>query len=185
MKIEYNENPLASKVFLDDTEKQLLFWKYKWDMIGESVSWIEFDIREKKETNLDNIQNKLRDISEKFIETKYDEESIKYFIEELQSSHCGDCVYEPQTCAKCYAEEHLGIDSTPNLKHWGGTARKIMSAFSKNSTIEQAIDILKNKNYDSDEYKNWSKETDIDRWKQEDIWAIEYLEYYKKEILKK
>ena len=25
MKIEYNENPLASKVFLDDTEKRLLF----------------------------------------------------------------------------------------------------------------------------------------------------------------
>ena len=37
MKIEYAENPLASKIYLDDNEKKLLFWKYKWDLIGDEI----------------------------------------------------------------------------------------------------------------------------------------------------
>jgi hypothetical protein len=216
MKIEYAENPLASKIYLDISEKKLLFWRYMWEMLDEEIYnfyyWMKDPEKQKKwykeldnkpaleaheelEKNMHNnplntVYEKLNSIWEKMIHTEYDESRIQSFIEALQDEHHGDCVNQPSSCLKCYAEDVLDFDSVPNLKHWGGTAAQINGAFfnpdteKKDRKIEHAIDFLKSKDYNDNEYKKWDLEY-IEKWKQQTAWAIEYLEYYKKEILNK
>jgi hypothetical protein len=210
MKIEYAENPLASKIYLDDSEKKLLFWKYKWDLLGDEIYgfyyWMKEPEKQKaglKEHNnvqgleayekleqsmlfdpLNTVYEKLDKISENMSDMQYDESVIKDFIEALQESHHGDCISQCCSCLKCYVEDQLDMDyDVPNFREQSGHA--IHGAFFKpDQTIEQAIDYLKNKDFNTAEILTYQKEV-VDRWKQENSSAIEYLEYYKKEILKR
>ena len=210
MKIEYAENPLASKIYLDDNEKKLLFWKYKWDLIGDEIYgfyyWMKDPEKQKaglKEYNntqgleayekleqsmlsdpLNTVYQKLDKIVDTMLDMQYDESAIKDFIEALQESHHGDCIRQCCSCLKCYVEDQLDMDY--DIPNWHGQCgHTINGAFFKpDQTIEQAIDYLKNKDFNTAEILAYQKEV-VDRWKQENSSAIEYLEYYKKEILKR
>jgi len=155
MRIEYSQNPLASKVYLDTNENKLLFWKYMWEMLDDEIWRLADKIKDIGNTKdldqqiqnkplseyykkfqqemlnnpFDTVHNELDKIWTKMIHIEYDSSKIQSFINALQDEHDGDCVNQPSSCLKCYAESHLDIESVPNLKHWGGTASQISGAF--------------------------------------------------------
>jgi len=229
MRIEYAENPLATKVFLDTPEKKLLFWRYVWEMLDEEIYnfyyWMEDPEKQKnwyKELNnlpalqklealekdlidapLKTVHEILSKVWEKMITMKYDESKIESFIEALQSEHDGDCVYQACSCLKCWAEYELDIVTVPDTKKgfWGGVASTINSSFfnpetqKKDRTIEQAIDYLKTREYKTQSYSDVGSGGEIrtvtydeetkNRLLEKRNQAVEYLEYYKKEVLGK
>ena len=190
MRIEYAENPLASKVFLDESEKKLLYWKQCMQDVEHNLFDIQYDInnhenlkkiytKHKDEKNLARIEkitdkpieeigSILSNFLDKVLDFKYDESKIKGLIDELQMVHSGDCTSNAGTCYKCYAEDLLEIESIPNYKGHSADGCFLSMAFFNKKTnksdlsIEEAMENIKKNTY-----------------------AYEYLEYYKKEILKK
>lgn len=203
MEIIYQHNPLLNKVILNDTEKKLLFWKYSYvTQVGEAITSLSFYIDDYKNNRikpslilnetyrkkaeeflanpLDKIHEIINDIENNFENLRYNETTIKYFIEALQESHFGDCINEPNSCLKCWAEDELDIVTMPNYP--GGIGRSLYYAFNNPNyvgTIDEAIDFLTNR-----EYANPGVEQKyVEGWKERDKKAKEYLIYYKKEVL--
>lgn len=204
MEIVYQHNPLANKVLLNEAEKKLLFWKYNYQTkVDDPLTFLSFYIddylqgklnasnipnenyRKKIEEFLknpvDTIHRRITEITSAIDNIKYNEETIKFFIEALQESHFGDCISEPNSCLKCWAEDELDIVTMPNYP--GGIGRSLYSAFNNINYfgyIDEAIDFLDNR-----EYTNSGVEQKyVDGWKERDKKAKEYLIYYKKEVLK-
>lgn len=146
MKIIYEENPLATRVILDDLNKKLLYLKLVEDELVSYCTSVK--LRFEKGSSLYDPE-KGADKAVNFDEEKIEARAkvlLDYAISELQSLHCGDCTCVPASCMKCSAEYLLGIDTMPRLgKH---SARKIASAFicdpGKSVTIDQAIEKLAN-----------------------------------------
>lgn len=203
MEIIYQHNPLANKVILTDSEKKLLFWKYILSTrVSDELSWLSFKIDDLKNNKIDpssvedpkykkkledflanpidEIHNKIKEIENTVDNTEYNEEKIKCFVEELQSTHFGDCISECSSCLKCWAENELGIETMPNFPWQDNIGRSLYYAFNKQTTIDEAIEYL-----GSTEYNNSGFEQKyVDSWIERDRKAKEYLIFYKKEVLK-
>lgn len=88
------------------------------------------------------------------------------------------------SCAKCLAEEAIGIDTIKGLgKH---SANKILGAFSENRDINEAIAILSQppSYIKTEAWKSFSQEyydKQIPRWESERINALAWLTKYKEE----
>lgn len=110
MKIIWNENPLLTRVEMDDEDRRRLR-----AAVGAYLNKYD-DIRDAKE-------------GDRF--TGY---AIKALEEE---EHCGDCTCVPASCEKCFAEEMLSIDTIKGCgKH---QLYKIRDAFKDGVGITDAI----------------------------------------------
>lgn len=197
MKIIYQQNPLANKVVLDETEKRLLFWRYLVDTrVSDSLFDISCMIEKVKNNiftkNLEEIYKNIKNIENFVDEAEYSEEKIEPFIDALQSSHFGDCVNQCNTCSKCYAEDKLDISSMPNYPWKDHIGPSLFEAFNqkvdsdfKNVSIDEAMDFLGSNPYDKSKIEKTHKITAleaqslIDQWITKNNKAKEYLIYYK------
>lgn len=209
MEIIYQHNPLLNKVILNDAEKKLLFWKVVQSEFEDEIWSLKFRLEAYLDHKLDpneiehkplkkyteefladpirKTYEKIDTLAEEMIKIEYDEEKIKYFVDALQEMHDGDCISQPCSCLKCHAESMLDIESMPNCP--GDIGLGLVYAFQTKDefvgdkkTIDEAIDYLSNRDYAEYENQEFYK-SHVDRWKERDKKAKEYLIYYKKEIL--
>ena len=191
MKITYNKNPLCTTVELDEHERELFRLKIKVKEMEDDMFNAHFYLTEGQYYDLDQARKELdpeyflsNDPGEK--KSGLDERVemlLEHFLEELKSSHRGDCTCVPCSCSKCHAESILGIDTIPGVdKH---SLYKIDGAFGKNNekTINEALDSLCD--YMPIKGEAWAKfsQEDFDwhipRWKAEAAKAYEWLLNYR------
>jgi hypothetical protein len=193
MEIIYTENPLATKIVLTDTEKELLLTKVKLDRLEDMMWSLYFNfVKRKSDTLYDpEVGIKMLESWVKFQEKDKTEEdeynSGGYIFDALDDVHVGDCTCFPCSCEKCYLEEKLGINTLPGAhKHM---LHQIFSAFKDaddsaipvGSKINFAIEKL-NKPYTMEDTlaeKWW--EDHLDRWNVERSDAHKWLLEYGKE----
>ena len=198
MKIEWNQNPLETKVFLDDSDRKYLRLAIQFEAATSAISYR--DLANKKETPEDiERYKKYVDYYDRIVflenaehEAELDEE-VKNYEEDLQGYHIGDCTCFPATCSKCWAESLLGIDTIAGLgKHEGSaidscywnTTSKPWSRVEK--TIDEVIKELSKpmKREKNEAWKNQTQEEyekHIPRWEAEHKRAREWLKKYKQE----
>ena len=148
MKMTYTENPLATRVELDEAESRMLWHIIKAKELEELLFEVHCHLDPR---HLD--VNKARDDAD-LTYILGDDDNVPSGLEqrvntlhahcmaELQSYHVGDCTCVPCGCSKCYAEDLLGIDTVPGLgKHAGHT---ILRLFQDDgcTTCAQAIALL-------------------------------------------
>lgn len=189
MDIIWNQNPLLTKIILDNKDKEILKLKVRISLLEDVLSAAEY----LKEKNVyDRIECPNLDMNGKtylelakdglLISNKNFDEDVEYFykmyLDELESgAHMGDCTAFPGTCIKCVAEDHLGINTISGISKRG--AQYILNAFRENDTIEDLIVKLEETiSYYKDDEKsteyvlNWTKQLET---------ALEWIkEYIKK-----
>lgn len=201
MKIIYNENPLRTSVELDEHDRQIFWLKIKIEELQEKLFSANFSLTEdKKYFSLDRARRETA--PEEYIKednqekTPLDQRVDKLFecyLEELLSSHCGDCTCIPCSCMKCHAENILGLDT---LKPFPGKHElsSINSAFSymengetKQRSLSEALTYLRDHKISREKPEEWKRfsqeeyEKHIPRWEAEQVRAYEYLKNYAKE----
>ena len=135
MKMTYAENPLATRVELDEAESRMLWHIIKAKELEELLFEVHCHLDPR---HLD--VNKARDDAD-LTYILGDDDNVPSELEqrvntlhahcmaELQSYHVGDCTCVPCGCSKCYAEDLLGIDTVPGLgKHAGHTILRLFQA---------------------------------------------------------
>lgn len=135
MRFTYTENPLATKVELEEHEKAMLYEKCRYEHLDDYVTELHYKVHYG-----DGI--KKEDLSfDKWLGDKADEQIKQRFdvlLEELLTGiHVGDCTSCPCSCLKCYTEDMLSICTLPT----GGktTNYYIQQAFRIHDTIDAAI----------------------------------------------
>jgi hypothetical protein len=202
MKITYTDNPLATKIELDDFEKMKLWYKIKIKEMEELLWDSHFALEEpnvdiaKARKYLDykyfSGDDNIKDGENSPLEDRVDE-MWKLMIQDLKEGyHAGDCTAIPCSCLKCYAEEMIGIDTLKGTTKFMND--KINWAFNygkSKMTIDEAIKILEihdciPNDPENDFWKNQGGyEQFIPQWKEEYKLAAEWLKIYKKEKLNK
>ena len=186
MKINYHQNPLRSTVEIDNRDKERILLyiqnEYYTDILCELDLWLKQEIKKDDEPTLEKVHENIRNWGE-ICNMGIDYEEVKAYEEYLQMTHGGSCTCWPMTCAKCMAEEALGINTIEGLeKH---SAHKIMGSFGENGTIDEAINRLEAKpeyTYKPESWINFSQkdyETLIPRWESERKAAVNWLKAYK------
>jgi hypothetical protein len=148
MKITWNENPMATKIELDEREQAEFKLKIRLHILEERFSEAHFDIDEhhiafcnKHNPAGFTLEQGLADARQALsLQWLYDEGEYKgkgltarteelfgYYLNELSSEHVGDCTCVPASCCKCAAEGFLGIDTIEGISKSMGN--KISSAF--------------------------------------------------------
>lgn len=210
MRFVYYPNPLRTRVYLDDKEKEIFKLKHRL----EQQKWIIFGVRYRLRENPNDVlecANKhfngktYWELAKAEIPKNYDteeynaelDEEAQSYIDELENGyHMGDCTCIPASCVKCYAEEVAGIDTITGLgKHEASKidslffAGKRMSTFDIR-TIDEVLEILKNYKVEPfEENKEWNRFPDrkelyehhMPRWEQEAKHTYEWLLNYKQE----
>jgi hypothetical protein len=198
MIIQYAQNPLETKVFLNDTEKKLLFYRVKLDKLCNNLFDIQYNVdqattrttqhenewieenysRIRKSPNkylIDNIDN----LWKKFDKIEYNEEEIKDLIEDLQNPHCGDCEYHYNSCGRCLAESYLGIDT---VKDFGGNPPvNSLINFVFGRIVHKNIDVAISYLSGIESYYPYTGEG----WIQFRSYVVDILKVYKKDKLNK
>lgn len=143
MKMTKKPNPLSTVVELDEHEKQLLWYKLKLEWMDDTMfsAYFELTSRLKDEPGLPAL-SMAEAVSEavKHLDPDYwcgDEgktpldkrmdEMLQFNLDELQSTHSGDCTAFPASCGKCHAERLLGISTLPKASK--GVNHSIYNAF--------------------------------------------------------
>jgi hypothetical protein len=131
MKITYTPNPLETIIELNDQEKELLRLKIKLEKYEDRIFEAHFYLTKRladndlidvlpKETAIDEAVKLLDpgywcdDLEGRENYSRLDrrvDELLDHYIEELKSTHIGDCTAYPMSCSKCLAENMLGISS--------------------------------------------------------------------------
>jgi hypothetical protein len=192
MEIVWNENPLFTKVILNDTEKELLEARLLFDDYASFSCGLHMGL-ERNDTKY--VHELIRRTWGEFESGSIQKDNRGYaqnLIQALENDmHIGDCTCEPASCTKCGAEDLMKINTLEGLgKH---EARKIMAAFSKNEfgytndrTINEALEILSERpEYKmSKAWKNTTQEeyeVHIPRWEKERENAYAWLLKYKQD----
>ncbi len=179
MNIIYNKNPLYIKVELDPFDQKELWYKIKIQELEELLSNANFHLQEDKYLDIQRAQeysnpNYYCTDSKSKLDERCDMLLDRY-IQELKSSHIGDCTCIPCSCLKCHAESLLGINTLQGLG--SHSAYKIQEAFGKKNekTTFEAIDYLANYEPKAT-WAGWEKFAP--RWKSEadlaHAWLVEY-----------
>ena len=139
MKIEWNVNPLETKVFLDDPDRKYLRLAIRLEAALAALGAISYTRLLEEKEKPEDIERYKKYVNE-YTDIAYDEdhkseeidEKIKMYEEELQIGHMGDCVCFACSCMKCWAESLLGIDTIKGLGQHEGN--KIDMCFVDTST---------------------------------------------------
>lgn len=196
MKIEWNQNPLDTKIFLDENDRHHLKVAIQLDAAQSAISYR--DLRDKQTTEEDKAR--YNGYIPYYDNLAYDEDEIKLdkevanYEEELQSGHIGDCTCFPASCSKCRAESLLGIDTIKGLgKHeasnidshfWDSSTKPYTR---KSLTINELLAKLEipysweTRNPVWDKYPREQYESHIPRWEEERKNAITWVKKYKEE----
>lgn len=190
MKINWNQNPLRTTVDLDDRDKNMILLAIQNEEYSQILChlnlWLSGEIDKDKPQTTEEIYKQVKKWGE-ICNMTVDHEDVQLVIEDLQYGHAGDCTCFAMSCAKCRAEEYLGINTIKGLGQHEGS--KLISAFGKdgNRTIDEALAILKTPYDYETRHSSWEKypreeyEKHIPRWEAERKNAIEWLEKYKEE----
>lgn len=181
MKIEWNENPLCTKVHLDEQSLEFIKIAVRQDaaysaLIRLSIKFEEYNFGDAKEI--------LKKFFDRDDADNYHEEIETYKLALLED-HDGDCICVPMSCHKCRAEEMLGLSTIEGLrKH---PANYINNAFQDGRNIDQALDYLKNYKAKADErmkeiYPDTWQEWEMS-WEKDAQRAYKWLSRYKEEKL--
>jgi hypothetical protein len=196
MKIIYNQNPLRSVVELDEHDREVFRLKIKIEEMQERLFSAHFSLTEGEFFDLDraryacNPEHYIQEDNEEKVKLdKRVDDLFNWYMKELQGWHSGDCTCVACSCAKCRAEEILGVDT---LKPFPGkqVLAKVESAFlytengkSKERSLDEALAYLKNYKVSRTKPDGWRTtqeeyEKHIPRWEDEARRAYEYLQVY-------
>ena len=207
MKITYNKNPLFTTIELDEHEKEIFRYKILVNELEEMIheahftltnhdwwnSSISKDGKDKPmRTHQDTMKEAMGALDPEYWcgdvkgQSKLDarvDELLNYHLNELQSSHGGDCTCVACSCCKCHAEGLLGTDTLSGLgKH---KAYKILSAFGgykNDKTLDEALAHLRDyvvgpftgqKGFTEESWNGYRP-----RWESEYKAAYEWLQEY-------
>lgn len=205
MKIEWAENPLRTKVILDEKEKEIFRLKFKINELEDAIGSIKYYMDKDPndvlkcpnpymngKTHFQLAKEAIPDIYGDNFDTKI-YHNANYYLEALEECHSGDCTCVPASCSKCFAEDLLGINTIEGLKKH--SAYKVDSAFGSIQnpvSIDEAIENLKNyePKFNPNDKTGWKGKEDlfnscIPRWKQEAQDAHDWLKKYRDEKLQK
>jgi hypothetical protein len=188
MKINWNPNPLATTVELDNNDKRRILLyiqseRYESILCGLDL-WLEGKINKDTPATIEEIHKRVSKWGD-ICNMEIDHPCVQELVEELQGIHIGDCTCHAASCMKCHAESALGIDTIKGLGQH--QANKIMNAFNKGSSIEEAIENLRKPYLYEDRHPAWEKysredyEKHFTRWQAEKDVAITWLLRYKEE----
>lgn len=191
MKITWTENPLETRVELDEADKKLLFARLKAEYLEDMIFSAHFELKSEKAVD-ERVANTSRVLDVNYIcddserngktLTQWLDELVADYTQELLSKHIGDCTCVPCSCTKCRAESMLEIDTIRGLgKH---SSYKIDSAFSGGASIDEAIRRLENYQPTYDPNSKWPRsdwEQHVPRWIEEGKRAHAWLVAYRDE----
>lgn len=186
MKITYMENPLETTIELDEKEKEILLLKIKLKNAEENRMMAEYALNEGKMNDLKEYISRCIDDTDF---ENYAQRLYETYLEELMSSHIGDCTCVPCSCMKCHAESMLEIDTISGCGKYMG--HSISLAFRKHKGIEAVIESLDNYKVEMspEDEARWEKaggySQHIERWTNDARKAAEWLKKYKVEKLNK
>lgn len=196
MRIVWAENPLNTRVELDELDMRLLKEKLKSERLEDCLVSACFDLssdalsRNKDKTAEERIAMVTLDINYLLDEAKRGDktfseqldESVASYVQGLLDAHCGDCTCVACSCSKCHAENLLGVDTIKELgKH---PATKINAAFKEGGDIDGAIRWLSTYQPTHDPKSRWAREewaVHVPRWVEEGKRAHAWLVAYKDE----
>lgn len=172
--VEWADNPLASRIVLDDYGRLLLRYAIAKDAIHSACVLIHMDKTQDPPSKgrwVDQFDFSSEDIEAQITRT------AEWCEKALLDVHCGDCTCVPATCIKCYAEEFIHVNTIHNLgKHPG---HYVECAFGDGrTTLEEALHWMRTEPIKAT-WAGW--EVHAPRWKQERDAAIEWLERYGRE----
>lgn len=186
MKINWNPNPLATTIDVDDRDRRIIRAYLQREMYSNLLCRLDMQIEKKIKPHLESIEEIHKEIKKwgDICDMKIDHEDIQDLVDELQLDHMGDCVSQPCACMKCRAESAIGFETIKGLKNSQG--HKLMIAFSDGRDINQAIEHLKTPYRYENRHKCW-EDTDEEsymrhtvRWQEEKdaalVWLLEYKE---------
>ena len=205
MKFVYYDNPLRTRVYLDDHEKAEFKLKLQIEELEDRLHSVYYhlicnDPLKVLECPNPHMNGKSHlDLAKEEVDGEYIkeikdrvEEMYDYYIADLENGyHIGDCTCFPASCSKCHAEYLLGIDTIKGLG--SHEANEIDRLFTNHKypfdvrTIDEVLDKLKNYQPDPFKPKNWTMydqeyyESCFPRWKAEAQRAYEWLLKYKEE----
>lgn len=189
MQIVWDHNPLKTRVYLTDQEKDILLLKVQKEELLEIVSHTYFILSDKATASIMKTdaykKEVLEDISYESLygkAVKYKEEAKRmfgYYIDALEKEeHSGDCTCSPFSCIKCHAETLIGIDTIKGLSKY--SALKIQGAFALHNDIDKALNHLNTYRAHLDANPPWEGwESYADRWETEAKTAAYWLSKYK------
>jgi hypothetical protein len=183
MIIHYNENPLKTRVELDDRDLEILKLNIKIARLEDVVFEISYYVKDGKHYDLERV----RKVSKYELEEDANIERLyEYAVEELTlgRTHLGDCTKFPMSCEKCWAESLIGINTIEGMS---GSGHYINNAFDDDRTIEEAIEWLEN--YAPVKTEQWLKNDPngetwnehFPRWKKGAQQGAEWLKKYRAE----
>lgn len=197
MRIEWQVNPLETRVFLDDADRKALRLAIRLDAALDAISYRDLRDRAKTPEDAERYARYVKD----YDDVAFDEDGtsaetdtdVEMYEADLLGGHCGDCICFACTCTKCMAESYLGIDTIKGLgKH---EAAKIDARFTNTSTrpwsrLERtAAEVIEELSKPTPREKNehWKNSTQeqwdacIPRWEAERARALAWYKRYAEE----
>lgn len=179
MKIEWNENPLKTKVIFENEQERENFRRLI--IADEASSTITYAKIALETDNAERALWQLRFFKEK--EKENFQELFNEYMDALAGSHVGDCTCFAASCDKCRAEYLLGINTIEGLDQHA--AHYVELAFRNDRNLDRAIEWLlyyepdasdKMKKLYPDTWREWEK-----KWEKQADRAYTWLVNYKKE----
>ena len=161
MDIIYAQNPLASKIILDERDVKVARNSLQCDVFHFALIDIESDYNNRTKEEILSFAKSREDV----------EEYLNIIIGEANLEHVGDCTCCPSSCLKCQLEEALHVDTLGK----GFNKRigcYIATAFKQNDSAVDALSFLR------------CQAKVCETWSADYLAAADYLEKYIDEKLK-
>lgn len=162
MKIEYNQNPLKSRVILDEQDLYLL-------RTAILVDALDSELYDAYSTDRATSYDKATDAAYEEVERV-----LPYYLSALDGeTHWGDCTNACCSCTKCHAEDYLSISTLIGIRE----PYYVDRAFDEGrQTLDEAIKYLRN----NPAKATWEgSEPYVEGWQRRQDITIEDLMRYK------
>jgi hypothetical protein len=183
MRVEYTENPLDIRFYIDAHERKVLHMQLQIADLEETVSYAAYSLG-KPPVDLEALRRRFS-TDHLYSDTRLKEldDAAAVYESELRSFHSGDCTCVPCSCTKCYALDLIGLSAQdPTYAIGKHEMSKIGAAFQAGvDTCEKAIAHLEE--HDESELKEDWQLPHLERWEKERHNAIKFLKHYKEIFL--